>query len=213
MTGILLASRAGRRYLAVLGGFAALGALCSRYGFKLQFAPAHDAVVLAVPEMCAVFLAAAALIVTRSRLWIIDRFGVRSRRWLPAIGAAVAVIAGPQLVLVAAVAAGVPEGTWPHAATSVLFLAALGVLVAPFAGTLRATWLMFGLELTLTVLAQLGPSIAAWSPLATIGWPSAGTVPVGRVGIAVLTTVAAFAVTVRTLGYSGPAWQRDHASG
>jgi hypothetical protein len=209
IAGILTASRGGGRYLATLVAAMAVGALCSRYGLKLQFAPANDAVVLSVPEMCAVALTAAALILTRPQLWIIERFGVPSRRWLSAVYAAAAVISGPQLVLAAAENAGLPEGTWPHAATSMLFLASLGVLSAPYAGTLQATGLVISLYLTLTATAQLSSSISYWSPVATSSWPEPGPTSFGKIIFSVAVAVAAVLVTVHTLGHSGRTWKRQ----
>jgi hypothetical protein len=207
IVGILTASRSRSRCLASLAAAAAAAAAGAPYGFKLQFAVAHDPVVLAIPEMCAVLLAVGTLHLTRPRLWILERFGTTARRWVSAAVAAAAVICGPQLVLGAAAAAGTPPGTWSHTATSMLFLAGIAVLAAPWLGTVRAAGLILLAYLVLTVAGQLSPVVLEWSPLATVNWPEAAPVPSGRVVVAGMTAAAALMVAVRTLGLSSATWK------
>jgi hypothetical protein len=206
---ILLASRAGGRYLACLVGCCLVCALWSRHAFKIHWATGHPAVVMGIPELCATLLTCLGVIGLRPRLWIIDRLGAPSRRWIPSTLAAILVMGGPQLVLVVAAAVDLPPDTWPLSATTVLFLAGLAVLASPFVGALRAGSLTLLLYLALTVAVQLDPRFGRWSPLAVVTWPDVEPMPIGKVALAVTTSAAALAVTVRTLGRTARTWGQD----
>jgi hypothetical protein len=206
---ILMSSRAGGRYLACLVGCGLVCALCSPYGLKIDWAANHPAVVMGVPELCAILLISVGVIVLRPRMWIIDRLGIPQRRWIPSTGAALATMGGPQLALLLAATTAPRRDTWPLSATTMLFLAALAVLVAPFIGALRAGSLTLLLYFALTITAQLAPAIGACSPLAVINWPEIEPLPPGKIALAVATTVAALAVTIRTLGRTMRTWGRD----
>jgi hypothetical protein len=206
---ILLASRAGGRYLAILAGMGVLCLLCSPYAFKIDMAAANPAVVVGIPELSAVLLICAGVIVLRPRLWIIDRLGVPARRWIPATSAALVTIGGPQLALAIAAAAQLRRETWPPSATTVLFLAGLTVLGAPFLGALRASSLMMASYFAVLLAAQLLPAIGEWSPLAVVSWPAVQQEIAGKVAFAAVVTGGALVVTVRTLGRTPRTWGRD----
>lgn len=206
---VLVRSRGGGRFLAGLGAACLIGVLASPYGVKVALSAQHPAVALSVPELCALLAAALGVIVLRPRLWVIDRLGVPARRWIPATGAAVAVLAGPQLVLALAAAVAMRRETWPPSATTVLFLAALAVLVAPVTGALRAASAMLLLYFAVVVVAQLSPAAGTVAPLAVVTSPEVEPVPAGKVALAAATAGLALAVTVRTLGRTPRTWGRD----
>lgn len=208
---ILLASRSGGRYFACLAALTLVSVTWSGHAFKIELSMGHPAVLMGIPEMCGVLLATVAVILLRPRMWIVDRLGVPSRRWIPSALMVVAGLAGPQIVIAAAALASLPSGTWLASATTVLFLSALAFLVSPFSGALVAASKNLMLYFTLMILAQLEPMIRMWSPLATVVW-SASTVdhpPYGKALVATVTTVAASIVTVRTQGRTMRTWGRD----
>ena len=206
---ILLSSRAGGRYLACLVVCCLVGALWSRYALKIHWATDHPAVVMGIPELCAILLTCLGVIGLRPRLWIIDRLGTPSRRWIPSTAAAILTLGGPQLVLVLAAAVALRPGTWSLSATTILFLAGLAILASPFVGALRAGSLTMLLYLSLTVTAQLDPRFGTWSPLAVVTWPDVEPIANGKAALAVTTSAAALAVTVRTLGRTARTWGQD----
>jgi hypothetical protein len=206
---ILFASRAAGRYLGCVVATCGVCFLWSRYSFKIHWATDYPAVVLGIPDLSAILLTCLGMIILRPRMWIIDRLGTPTRRWIPSTGAAIAVIGGPQLGLAVAAAASLPEDTWLIRATTILFLGSLTVLVSPFVGALRAGSLSMFLYFAAAITTQLTPAVGAWSPIAIVTWPENRPVEVGKVAFALLTAAAALAVTAYTLGRTSRTWGQD----
>lgn len=199
---ILLASRAVGPFAICVTVLAGVAAGLSRHAFVIWLAKRHDAALMTLPELAAVLVACLGVILLRPRMWIIDRMGVPTRRWLPSAIALGLGICGPQLVLVAALAARLGPSSWSRSAANLLFLTALAFVVSPFIGALAASGLTLLLYLTLVISAQLEPAVAAWSPVAVSSQPS------GRWLIAAAATVAVL-VTTRTMGRTLRTWGRD----
>jgi hypothetical protein len=205
---ILLRSRGGARYFAGLAVTSLIAAVFARYGLKINMAQHHPAIALTIPELCAVTLLGVGIITLRPRLWIIDRQGVPSRRWIPAVCAAVAVIAGPQIVLAAATVAALPAPSWARSATTTLVLAAASVISAVYAGPLRTIGLVALVYFATALISQIAPDFGRWSPLALVTTPSPTPLAPGKVMAAILCSALALAVTARTLGQTMRRWSR-----
>jgi hypothetical protein len=205
---ILLSSRAGGRYLACLVVCAMFSVLWSQYGLRLHWATGHRAVAMGIPELCATLMICLGVIGLRPRMWILDRLGAPSRRWIPATITAIVTLCGPQLVLAFAAAADLPPATWHLSATTTLFLTGLALIASPFIGALRAGSLPLMLYVCTAVATQLDPRFGIWSPLAVVTWPEVEPLPDSKAALAVAAGAAALFVTFQTLGQTRRNWDR-----
>jgi hypothetical protein len=200
---VLFASRSGASFVAALAiHLIAAASLSGRY-LKISFTQQYPVTAMTVPELAAVLLACVGVMILRPQMWIIDRLGARSRRWVPSACALTMGVLGPQLVLAAAVLAQMPLDAWSRAAANVLFLASLAFLTSPFIGAFTAGGLVLMVYLGLVCALQMAPEIARWSPVVS------SEAPDGRWGLAALCALAAVLVTVHTLGRTHRTWGRD----
>jgi hypothetical protein len=200
---ILIASRSADRFAIALAVLSPVAGVLSHRGLKIDLTQQYAPAVMAVPELVAVLAACLGVLVLRPQLWVVDRLGVPSRRWIPSVAAVVAGALGPQLILVVAVLVALPPAQFTRCAANVLALTALAYLVSPFVGAFGSSGLILMLYFALTCAQQMEPAIGDWSPLVI------STGGGGRWVVAVATTAVALVVTVRTLGRTRLTWGPD----
>jgi hypothetical protein len=169
----------------------------------------YPAVALTIPELCAGIALGWGVITLRPRLWIIDIQGARSRRWIPAICAAAAITAGPQLVLMAAASTALPPDAWAHSSISMLVMAGGCLIGTPYLGLLRTVTLSMIWYFATALTGQMVPAIRHWSPLALVTMPQTVPLPTAKLATVTLIVTAGFAVTAVTLGRTIRTWKHD----
>ncbi|XVU26672.1 hypothetical protein ACQPZJ_06365 [Actinoplanes sp. CA-054009] len=203
ITSILFASRNGSRFLTVWAVLLVAAGALSHRGLKVDFTQQYSPVVMTLPEFFAVVLTVLGLILLRPQLWILDRLGVPSRRWIPAMCAFAAGVAGPQVLLLGAYLIRLPPGEWSRSAMNVLVLTAVAFGAAPFVGAFAASGTVLVLYFSALCALQIEPALRSWSPLA-VETPGAG-----HWAVALLLAVGATGIVFRTLGRTRLTWGRD----
>jgi hypothetical protein len=200
---IIFRSRAGGWYATSFVLLALVSAVLSSRSLKINLTQQYPPIAMTMPELCAVILTSVGVVVLRPQLWIIDRLGVRARRWIPSVGAWALGLLGPQVVLTVSAGLGLPFDGWSRAAANTLVLGGGAYLVSPFIGPLAASGVVLMLYFGLMCALQMDPAIWPWSPLVC------STGPDGKWIFAVAAVGASLLIVVRTLGSRMRVWARD----
>lgn len=164
-----------------------------------QSVPAN---LLSVSQLMALLTLAVALSLSEPRLWTVERTGARFRRLVPVGMSFVITVACPQLVLLAGQVAR-RTGSSELASANLLFLSALGLVLAAVTGAVVAAGAVLVVSFSAASALQLFPEISPFSPLV------ASSAEGGHWTVALLSLAAAAFVAIQTLGMTTWQYQRS----